>query len=126
MIASDAVLLASGTATLEAMLCKRPMVAAYKLNWLTYQMMKRLYKAKYFSLPNILADEQLIPELLQEAVNPQNIIANLLPFFNEDPSARDPLVQRFSELHQRLKCDADSQAAQAVIDLVRLGTKATL
>jgi lipid-A-disaccharide synthase len=118
MIAADAVLLASGTATLEAMLCKRPMVAAYKLNWLTHQMMKRLYKAKYFALPNILADELLIPELLQDGVNPENIIAHLLPFFNEDTAARDSLVQRFSELHLVLKRGADSQAAQAVIDLI--------
>ncbi|MFQ3234894.1 MAG: lipid-A-disaccharide synthase [Paraglaciecola sp.] len=124
MIAADAVLLASGTATLEAMLCKRPMVAAYKLNWLTHQMMKRLYKARYFTLPNILADELLVPELLQDAVNPDNIINHLLPFFNEDAIARDLLVQRFSELHLLLKRDADSQAAQAVIDLISLETKA--
>jgi lipid-A-disaccharide synthase len=94
------------------------MVAAYKLNWLTHQMMKRLYKAKYFALPNILADELLIPELLQDGVNPENIIAHLLPFFNEDTAARDSLVQRFSELHLVLKRGADSQAAQAVIDLI--------
>jgi lipid-A-disaccharide synthase len=123
MIAADAVLLASGTATLEAMLCKRPMVAAYKLNWLTHQMMKRLYKAKYFALPNILADERLIPELLQDQVNPDNIIAHLLPFFNENTTARDSLVQRFSELHLLLKRDADSEAAQAVIDLITMEAK---
>ncbi|MFT6897086.1 MAG: lipid-A-disaccharide synthase [Paraglaciecola sp.] len=123
MIAADAVLLASGTATLEAMFCKRPMVAAYKLNWLTHQMMKRLYKAKYFALPNILADEQLVPELLQDEVNPDNIIAHLLPYFNEDTTTRDSLVQRFSELHLVLKQDADSQAAQAVIDLISVEAK---
>lgn len=124
MIASDAVLLASGTATLEAMLCKRPMVAAYRMSWLTHKLMKRLYKAKYFTLPNILADEQLIPELLQEAVNPQNIIEQLLPFFAKDTSAIEELVQRFTSLHQQLKCDADSQAAQAVIALVESNIKA--
>lgn len=126
MIAADAVLLASGTATLEAMLCKRPMVAAYRLNWLTHQMMKRLYKAKYFSLPNILADEALVPELLQDEVNAPNIIDLLLPFFNEDTTARDSLVQRFSELHLVLKQGADNQAAQAVIELISADAKGRL
>lgn len=70
MIASDAVLLSSGTATLEAMLCKRPMLSVYKMSGLTYRMMQRLYKPKYFSLPNILANEPLVPELLQDDVDP--------------------------------------------------------
>lgn len=73
MIASDAVLLSSGTATLEAMLCKRPMLSVYKMSGLTYKMMQRLYKPDYFSLPNILADELLVPELLQDDVTPANI-----------------------------------------------------
>ena len=79
MIASDAVLLASGTATLEAMLCKKNMVTAYKLSGVTYQMMKWLYKAKYFALPNVLADEKLIPELLQDDVTASAISKLLLP-----------------------------------------------
>jgi lipid-A-disaccharide synthase len=70
MIASDAVLLSSGTATLEAMLCKRPMLSVYKMSGLTYRMMQRLYKPKFFSLPNILANEPLVPELLQDDVDP--------------------------------------------------------
>ena len=81
MIASDAVLLSSGTATLEAMLCKRPMLSVYKMSGLTYRMMQRLYKPKYFSLPNILANEPLVPELLQDDVDPTLIsqyMVNLL------------------------------------------------
>jgi lipid-A-disaccharide synthase len=81
MIASDAVLLSSGTATLEAMLCKRPMLSVYKMSGLTYRMMQRLYKPKYFSLPNILANEPLVPELLQDDVDPSAIshyMVNLL------------------------------------------------
>ena len=118
MIASDAVLLASGTATLEAMLCKRPMVVAYRLKWLTHQMMKRLYIAKYFALPNILADEALVPELLQEDVNPENIVAKLVPYFTQEESEKAALVARFTQLHILLKQDADAQAANAVLSLI--------
>lgn len=75
MIASDAVLLSSGTATLEAMLCKRPMLSVYKMSGLTYKMMQHLYKPDYFSLPNILANEALVPELLQDDVTPEAISA---------------------------------------------------
>jgi lipid-A-disaccharide synthase len=119
MIASDAVLLASGTATLEAMLCKRPMVAAYRMNTLTYQMMKRLYKAKYFALPNVLADELLVPELLQDEVTAEAIVEKLLPMFDaQDGSQQQRIHQRFEELHHLLRKDADSQAALAVSKLI--------
>lgn len=113
MIASDVILLASGTATLEAMLCKRPMVAAYKLSPLTYKIMQRLYKAPYFTLPNLLANEALIPELLQEDVNPQTLSEQILGFFESDNSL---LISRFTDLHHTLKCDADKTAAKAVLE----------
>ena len=117
MIAADAVLLASGTATLEAMLCKRNMVAAYRLNKVTHLMMKWLYKAKYFALPNVLADEKVIPELLQEDVNPANIAQLLLPML-KDHSVQQQLHDKFTELHLALKKNADEQAAIAVAKLV--------
>jgi len=113
MIASDVILLASGTATLEAMLCKRPMVAAYKLAPLTYKIMQRLYKAPFFTLPNLLADEAIIPELLQEEVNAENMSNQLLTFFESDNSA---LISRFTDLHHTLKCNADKTAAKAVVE----------
>ena len=113
MIASDAILLASGTATLEAMLCKRPMVAAYKLAPLTYKIMQRLYKAPFFTLPNLLANEAIIPELLQEEVNADNMSSQLLNFFESDNSA---LISRFTDLHHTLKCNADKTAAKAVVE----------
>ncbi len=113
MIASDVILLASGTATLEAMLCKRPMVAAYKLSPLTYRIMQRLYKPAYFSLPNLLADELLVPELLQEDVNPETLSETLLPYFK---TPNDSLIERFTALHETLKCDADKCAADAVME----------
>ena len=119
MIAADAVLLASGTATLEAMLCKKNMVAAYKLSGLTYQMMKWLYKAKYFTLPNVLADEKLIPELLQEEVNPQNIARLLLPMLKKKDSVeQNTLIAKFETLHKSLRKDADKQSALAVAKLI--------
>jgi lipid-A-disaccharide synthase len=118
MIAADAVLLASGTAALEAMLCKRPMVVAYRLKPVTYQMMKWLYKAKYFALPNVLAGEALVTELLQGEVNPQNICEELLPILTADSTEQQALVQRFTELHHSLKKDADEQAAHAVSKLL--------
>jgi lipid-A-disaccharide synthase len=114
MIAADAVLLASGTAALEAMLCKRNMVVAYRLNKMTHQMMKWLYKAKYFALPNVLADEQVVPELLQEAVNPHDIATLLQPMLTE----ANPLLERFTAIHLSLKKGADSQAALAVAKLL--------
>ena len=113
MIASDVILLASGTATLEAMLCKRPMVAAYSLAPLTYKIMQRLYKAPFFTLPNLLANEAIIPELLQEEVNAENMSNQLLNFFESDNSA---LIARFTDLHHTLKCNADKTAAKAVVE----------
>ena len=115
MIASDAVLLASGTATLEAMLCKRPMVVAYRLKWLTHQMMKFMYKAKFFSLPNLLADREIVPELLQEDVNPRTISEHLIPLLKGENSQD---IETFCQLHESLRKDADLQSAHAVLDLV--------
>ncbi|WP_299073872.1 lipid-A-disaccharide synthase [uncultured Paraglaciecola sp.] len=119
MIASDAVLLASGTATLEAMLCKKNMVTAYQLSGITYQMMKWLYKAKYFALPNVLANQKLIPELLQNDVTAQSISELLLPMLKEPNSdEQQQLIAKFTELHLSLKKDADLQSALAVEKLI--------
>ena len=121
MIAAEATLLASGTAALEAMLCKSPMVVGYRMKPFTYFLAKRLVKTQYISLPNLLADEMLVPELIQEDCNPTNLAEKLSLYLSEDKSAvqnRHVLLQRFAELHQRIQCNADQQAAQAVIDLL--------
>ena len=121
MIAAEATLLASGTASLEAMLCKSPMVVGYRMKPFTYFLAKRLVKTKYVSLPNLLADEMLVPELIQEDCNPAKLAEKLSLYLSEDKSAvqnRHVLLQRFAELHQRIQCNADQQAAQAVIDLL--------
>ena len=121
MIAAEATLLASGTAALEAMLCKSPMVVGYRMKPFTYFLAKRLVKTKYVSLPNLLADEMLVPELIQEDCNSTKLAEKLSLYLSEDKSAvqnRHVLLQRFTELHQRIQCNADQQAAQAVIDLL--------
>ena len=121
MITAEATLLVSGTAALEAMLCKSPMVVGYRMKPFTYFLAKRLVKTKYVSLPNLLADEMLVPELIQEDCNPTKLAEKLSLYLSEDKSAvqnRHVLLQRFAELHQMIQCNADQQAAQAVIDLL--------
>lgn len=116
MIAANAVLLTSGTASLEAMLCKRPMVVAYKMSGLTYMIMQRLYKPDYFALPNILAEQEIVPELLQDEVNPANLCQNLLEQVQRD---QDLLLHAYREQHLRLRQGADLQAAKAVLALIQ-------
>ena len=86
MITAEATLLASGTAALEAMLCKSPMVVGYRMKPFTYFLAKRLVKTKYVSLPNLLADEMLVPELIQEDCNPTNLAEKLSLYLSEDKS----------------------------------------
>ena len=121
MIAAEATLLASGTAALECMLCKSPMVVGYRMKPLTYWLAKRLVKTKYISLPNLLADEMLVPEMIQEDCTAEKLAEKLIPYLEQNESAvrnRHVLIQRFINLHKMIQCDADQQAAQAVIELL--------
>ena len=115
LTASDAALLASGTVALECMLLKRPMVVGYRVNKVTAMLAKRLLKTKYVSLPNILADEELVKELLQEDCTPQNLTEAVSDLFEHK---NDELIDRFSEMHHWLKKDADHSAANAVLTLI--------
>lgn len=117
MAAADVVLLASGTAALEAMLLKRPMVVAYKLAPFTYWLAKRLVKVENFSLPNLLANETLVPELIQHEATAENLGQKLLSYLEAD-SITDKLSQRFSGIHQTLRQDASHQSAEAILQLV--------
>ena len=120
MIASKAVLLASGTATLEAMLCKRPMVVCYRISPITYFIVVTLLgllKVSSYSLPNVLSGERLVPELIQDACNPETVALTLRPFIADDRLA-DALGERFLDVHLTLKKNAAQQAAQAVIALL--------
>lgn len=116
MAASDAVLLASGTATLEAMLLKRPMVVAYRLASLTFILAKRLVKLPYFALPNLLAGERRVPEFLQDDVTPQALGAALLQVL-DDGATRQRLLTAFDRVHTQLRQGASANAAAAVIEV---------
>ncbi|OZG70571.1 lipid-A-disaccharide synthase [Hahella sp. CCB-MM4] len=117
MQAADSILMASGTATLEAMLAKRPMVVAYKMAPLTYWIMKRLLKAKYISLPNLLADEALVPELIQHNANPQSLGKAVLASLQ--PEQSKSLEKKFTDLHLQIKQDADKVAAESIAKLIQ-------
>ena len=119
MIASDVVLLASGTAALEGMLCKRPMVVGHRISPTTYRIVTRLglLKSRFVSLPNVLADAPLIPELLQHDCIPEKLAASCLRWFGQ-PQTVEALLPQFIELHRQLRCDASARAADAVAELI--------
>ncbi len=117
MAAADAVLMASGTTTLEAMLLKRPMVVAYRLAWLSFAIISRLVKSPFFSLPNLLAGRSLVPEILQKQVTPERLGQELLTYF-DNPEQTQKLQSEFVELHQSIRCNASEKAAEAVAQLI--------
>lgn len=114
--ASDAVLIASGTATLEAMLCKTPMIVSYKTDALSAWIAKKLIKIPHVSLPNILAEKALVPEFLQEHATVENLSAACLKLLQTDPSTEQ--LSEFEKLHQALRKNAATQAAEAIIKLL--------
>ncbi len=116
MIASDAAILASGTAALECMLAKCPMVVGYRMKPFTFWLAKRLVKTPYVSLPNLLAGRELVKELLQEECQPEALAAALEPLLHAGPE-RDDLLNTFNELHQQIRWNADEQAADAVLEI---------
>ncbi|GAA6131946.1 lipid-A-disaccharide synthase [Halopseudomonas sabulinigri] len=118
LAASDAVLIASGTATLEAMLFKRPMVVAYRMAGLTFRILKRLVKVGHVSLPNLLAGREVAPEFLQDAATPPAMGAALLERLLPTPE-REATQQVFVELHRLLRRDADQASADAVAELMQ-------
>lgn len=117
MGAADAVLLASGTSTLEAMLLKRPMVVAYRLSRLTHAILRRMIKLPYFSLPNLLADELLVPEFVQQQVCAEQLGPAVLAQL--EASERTLRLQRvFTDIHRQLRLGASEQAADAILDII--------
>ena len=114
LAACDAVLIASGTATLEALLYKRPMVVAYRLAPLTFWILKRMVKSPYISLPNLLAQRLLVPELLQDDATPEALAQTLLPLID----GGEEQTRGFDDIHRTLRRDASNQAADAVLNLI--------
>lgn len=114
MTAADLVLVASGTATLEAALLKRPMVIAYRLPALSWFLMKRMAYQPYVGLPNILAGEALVPEFLQDAATPEALAQSLFALY-QDKAQCAQLVERFTAMHRILRQDTASKAANAVL-----------
>ena len=113
MVASDVVLLASGTAALEAMLCHRTMLVAYKMAPATHWLAKRMVKTQWVSLPNLIAQETLVPELIQDAASPE-AIADQLSAMLADEASRHALETRFAEMHATLQRNASRRAAEAI------------
>jgi len=116
LAACDVVLIASGTATLEALLYERPMVVAYKIAPLTYQIAKRLVKTPYISLPNILAGRLLVPELIQLQADPSKLFAALKPLLDGQTKEQ---TDNFKTIHLALRQNASERAAQAVLKLIK-------
>ena len=117
MQASDVILLASGTATLEGMLLKKPMIVSYIVSPITAMIMRRLLKQEFISLPNLLAGREVVPEILQEQATPQNL-ANAVNERIEDENLIHQLQETFLFIHKQLKRGANEQAALAVVNLL--------
>lgn len=117
LAACDVTLIASGTATLEAALFKRPMVIAYHMNWLSWKLHQRKMLQPWVGLPNILAGEFLVPELLQDAAKPAALARETLAWLADDAATqarREVLRQRFSVMHRELTRDTVTRATDAI------------
>lgn len=119
IIAADAVLAASGTATLEAALLQRPMIIAYRLSPATFAIARRLVRTPWIGLPNILAGEFVVPEFLQNDATPENLAQAMLNLL-ADEYVLKRLPQKFVQIHRQLKRDAAAQAAAALLPLLRV------
>jgi lipid-A-disaccharide synthase len=117
LAAADLALVASGTATLETALFKTPMVIAYKMSPLTWRIMRRMLYMPYVGLPNILAGEFLVDELLQDAATPEALSGALMALIH-DTARQQRQVERFAEMHVTLRQDNAKKAAEAVLEML--------
>jgi len=116
--ASEAAIVASGTATLETALLGKPMVIAYRMSPWSWRLMKRMRYQPWVGLPNIIAGEFLVPELLQDEATPENLAQALLNI-SQDPAVRERLPERFEKMHRLLRRDASQRAAEAVLRCIK-------
>jgi len=118
--AADVVLVASGTATFEALLCKKPMVVGYRINALTYTLFKltKMLKIKYFAMANILSDENLAPEFIQHNCTSEKLTPAVMSFFNDEKKVQH-IKQEYKKIHKNLIVDTNKIAATAVLELLK-------
>lgn len=117
MLAADVTMVASGTATLEALLCKQPMVVAYKMAASTWWYLKRKLIVDRYALPNLLAGHDVAEELLQDKAKPEAIASEVIRLLNS-PDEIKKLKQEFTKIHETLRCNASQQAANAVLEVL--------
>jgi lipid-A-disaccharide synthase len=117
MAASDVIALASGTATLEAALHKRPMVVVYKMAPLTYAIGRRIINVEHISLPNLLANKALVPELIQDDATPERIASEVIDRL-QHPENYESVINEFYQIHELLQQGGNQKAANAVLELI--------
>ena len=117
MAAADVVLVTSGTATLETMLHKKPMIIVYRMSRLTHQLVKRLVSIPFVGLPNLLANRLLVPELIQDAVKPEVIVEHIFNYLDH-PQEVESLVKTFTELHLSLRADSAHSMAESILKVI--------
>jgi lipid-A-disaccharide synthase len=117
MSAADFVVMASGTATLEALLLRRPMVICYKLAALTYALASKMVKIPNVGLPNLLAGKRLVPEYMQGQVTVDAVSAEIINFVSE-PESMAAMLEEFTAIHKKIRLDASVQAANAIESLI--------
>ena len=118
MTAADVVLVASGTASLEAALLKRPMVITYKIGKWSYRLMRRMAYLPWVGLPNVLAGREVVPEVLQDAATPQ-ALADALDGWLADKARSDEVVRIFTDMHLQLRQNTADKAAAAILPYLR-------
>jgi lipid-A-disaccharide synthase len=118
LAACDLALVASGTATLEAALFKRPMVISYAVNWLSYRIMKPKQLQPWLGLPNILCGDFVVPELMQQDANPESLAAALLDWL-EAPARMAAVQEKFKALHALLQRDTATLATDAIEKVIQ-------
>ncbi|SFD95965.1 lipid-A-disaccharide synthase [Paracidovorax konjaci] len=121
LAACDCTLIASGTATLEAALFKRPMVIAYHMHPISWRLMQRKQLQPWVGLPNILCGEFVVPELIQDAATPEALAKAVLQWLDAPPAVRGALEQRFTALHEELRRDTPRLAADAIQKILAQG-----
>lgn len=118
MAAANTILIASGTATLEALLLKKPMVVAYRVSKITYWIAKKMVKTRFISLPNLLANRQVVPEYIQDEATPEKLAHALLEQL-QNKAEQTVIESSFREIHHQLKQGANERAAEVVLGLIK-------